>query len=289
MGSTGPGYADTGRAGTAWDVARPARPSRVRGIDMGGFRDRNRGPGPIELRVIPHPSVTLVLEFGDGSLELDVTGGHGRGSFVAGLAPTGVCVRAERIECVEVRLSPLVARNVFGAAPDGSVVTLDELWGPDAARIREQLGESTSWDERFALTDDLLTRRAAVCPSVDPEVAWAWERIIGSRGRVRVEVLAAEIGWSRGRLWSRFRSQIGVPPKYAAKLVRFDNAARRLAAGHGAAQVAAECGYVDQSHLHREVMAFTGRTPRTLAVDDEAAAERLAFANEQTFVQDSRP
>ncbi|MCG5213800.1 hypothetical protein [Streptosporangium sp. KLBMP 9127] len=40
--------------------------------------------------------------------------------------------------------------------------------------------------------------------------------------------------------------------------MRFDHAAHLLAAGHAAASVAAESGYVDQSHLYREVKAFTG-------------------------------
>jgi AraC-like DNA-binding protein len=59
-------------------------------------------------------------------------------------------------------------------------------------------------------------------------------------------------------------------------LTRFDHAAHRLAAGIGAAQVAAESGYADQSHLHREVRTFTGTTPTSvadapwLAVDDIA-------------------
>ena len=52
----------------------------------------------------------------------------------------------------------------------------------------------------------------------------------------------------------------------ASKLVRFDRAVHRLAAGHGAALVAADSGYADQSHLHREVMAFTGVTPAAVAV-----------------------
>jgi hypothetical protein len=50
----------------------------------------------------------------------------------------------------------------------------------------------------------------------------------------------------------------------------------RLVAGEGPAQVAADGGYYDQSHLHRDVMAFTGTTPATvlcepfLTVDDRA-------------------
>ncbi|MFK0238117.1 hypothetical protein [Streptomyces vinaceus] len=37
------------------------------------------------------------------------------------------------------------------------------------------------------------------------------------RGGVGVEQLAAEVGWSRKRLWSRFRSRIGLSRKCAAR------------------------------------------------------------------------
>lgn len=97
--------------------------------------------------------------------------------------------------------------------------------GPAPGRDAAQLAEVPSWPGRFELTDALLTRRYAAGPSVDPEVAWAWYRIIGSRGLVRIDGLAAEVGWSRKRLWYRFRSQLGLPPKRAATPVRFDHAA----------------------------------------------------------------
>ena len=130
------------------------------------------------------------------------------------------------------------------------------------------------------MTDALLARGCQAGPSVDPEVAWAWEQILRSQGQVRVDRLAGEVGWSRKRLWSRFHSQVGLPPKRAATLVRFDHAAHRLAAGEDAARVAADAGYADQSHLHRDVVAFTSATPATvagepwLAVDDVAWPDR---------------
>lgn len=227
--------------------------------------------------MVPHPAITVVLEFGDGKLLLDDGAQHG--SFVAGLAPRGVRIRGESLECVEVRLPPLAAAGLgAGPAELDRTVRLAELWGRDAERLRDQLSETGSWDDRFALVEAAFARRISAVPEADPEVSWAWRQIVRSRGQARVESLAAECGWSRRRLWGRFRAQVGLPPKRAAKLVRFDQAARRLAAGASAAEVAAGCGYTDQSHLHRDVVAFAGVTPGVLAGDPGFAAERSAFA-----------
>jgi AraC-like DNA-binding protein len=271
---------------TVWDVARPARSSRVAGVSMAGFRDR--GMTPAGHRAIPHPGVTLALEFGTGPLIVDdAAGRQQRGSLVAGLGfgPGPVWVRGENFEAVQVRLSPVVARAVLGVSPadlDGAVVALDDLWGREASRIREQLADVSSWEDRFALTDALLARRREAGSPVDPEVAWAWHRIVVSRGLVRVDKLAAELGWSRKRLWSRFYTQIGLPPKRAAKLVRFDHAAHRLVAGDGPARVAADGGYADQPHLHRDVIAFTGVTPATVAGEPWLAVDDIAWTSHET-------
>ncbi|MGH8878183.1 MAG: helix-turn-helix domain-containing protein [Stackebrandtia sp.] len=268
-----------------WDVACPKRPSRVPGVTMAGFRDRGRAPDGH--RLVPYPAVTLALDFGPGPPVVDdATGRRHRGSLVVGLGLSGsVWVRGENLECVQVRLSPLVAGEILGVCPadlDGVMVSLDDLWGREASRIGEQLADVSTWEERFALTDALLARRRAAGPAVDPEVAWAWGRILASRGRARVELLATELGWSRKRLWSRFGAQIGLAPKQAAKLVRFDHAAHRLAAGHGPARVAADGGYADQSHLHRDVMAFTGVTPAIVAGEPWLSVDDVAWTGRET-------
>ena len=246
---------------------------------MAGFRDR--GVSAAGQRALPHPAVSLALEFGAGSLVVaDAAGRRQRGSVVAGLGFGAMWVRGERFEAVQVRLSPLVARAILGASPaefDGAVVPLDAVWGREASLLRERLHAAPSWAERFALTDAMLARRHEARPSPDPEVAWAWRRIVAGRGRVRVDGLAADVGWSRKRLWSRFRSQIGLPPKRAATLVRFDHAVHRLAAGEDVARVAAETGYADQPHLHRDVVAFTGSTPAAMARSPWLAVDDVAW------------
>ncbi|MFC7546067.1 helix-turn-helix domain-containing protein [Plantactinospora sp. GCM10030261] len=259
------------------DVAVPSRPGRVAGVSMAGFR--GRADDPVSLRVVPYPAFTVFIDFGDVELVDDASGARKRDSVVVRMAPGSVRAGGRDVDHLQVRLSPVVAHAALGgSAEQGSaLIALDDLWGRDAERIRERLRAAGSWDERFTVMDAALARRQEAGPAVDPEVSFVWGEMARSRGRARVERLAAEVGWSRRRLWSRFRSQVGLTPKRAAMLIRFDHVAHRLAAGHSAALVAAESGFVDQSHLCRDVMSFTGMTPTEVADAPWLTVDDLAW------------
>lgn len=250
------------------------------GVVMAGFGDPANEFS--DLAMVPHPAVTVIFDLGDQPFVIeDGRGSRQRDRVVAGLAPVRARGRgtARSFECLQVRLSPMVAHAVLGASSElsGAVVTLDDLWGREAVRTQERLRAAGSWQDRFAIAEAALARRLDAGRTVDPEVAFSWGRIVATRGRVRVERLAAETGWSRKRLWSRFRAQIGLTPKRVAQLVRFDHVAHRLAAGHSVARVAAESGYADQSHLHRDVVTFTGMTPAAVAVSPFLALDDVAW------------
>lgn len=261
------------------DVATPSQRFRLPGVAMAGFRART--PDPIEMSVVPFPAVTMFIDFGEALLADDISGQQHRGSVIAGLAPGGALRGAGRdVECLQVRLSPVLAHAVLGTVPGtGAVlVPFDDLWGADAGQLQGNLRAAASWDERFAIAEAALGRRYEAGRGADPEVAVAWRQMVRHAGVVRVDELAAGTGWSRKRLWARFRSQVGVTPKSAARLIRFDRAAHRLAAGDGPAVVAAETGYADQSHLNREVMGFTGLTPASVATAPWLAVDPVAWA-----------
>ena len=245
---------------------------------MAGFRQRI--PALVDIAMIAHPSVTLIVDLSEaGGIVYDAHGQRQRGSFVAGLLPGQLRAGGWSGECLQIRLSPVAAAAVLGASAEltGTVAALDDVWVRDAGQVEERLRAATSWDERFTIAAEVLRRRLGARPSVDPEVAYSWRRTVMSRGQLRVDGLADEVGWGRKRLWSRFRSQIGLPPKRAAQLVRFDHAAHLLAAGHAVASVAAQSGYVDQSHLHRETKAIAGVTPTAVATAPWLAIDDVAW------------
>jgi AraC-like DNA-binding protein len=250
---------------------------------MAGFR--HRAPALVDIAMVAHPSVTLIVDLSEGAgVVYDTHGRHERGSVVIGLLPGDLRATASGVgECLQIRLEPAAAAAVLGASTElsGTVVSLEDVWGRDAGRAEDRLRAAASWDERFTIAVDILRRRLGARPPVDPEVAYTWRRTLTSRGWVRVDGLADEVGWSRKRLWSRFRSQLGVTPKRAAQLVRFDHAAHLLAAGLAPASVASESGYVDQSHLHREVKTFTGLTPTAVAAAPWLAIDDVAWPDRQ--------
>ncbi|MFB6824289.1 helix-turn-helix domain-containing protein [Streptomyces virginiae] len=249
-----------------WEVARPLGGTSLDGVRIAGFRDLT-GSG-LDMRVLPQPAVIVVIGLGPDPVTVESAQGHRPlDGLVASLSPGPARIHGEGVECVEVALSPPAAYTLLGVSPlelDGSIIGLDDLWGRHARLLREQLADTASWQERLTLTDDFLRRRAEGAPPMAVEVAAAWDAIVAGRGQVRIDDLATSCGWSRKRLWARFSAQVGLTPKRAAMLVRFDHAARALLAGERAGHVAAACGYADQPHLHRDVQALAGCTPGAL-------------------------
>nr|WP_232542420.1 helix-turn-helix transcriptional regulator [Nocardia bovistercoris] len=79
---------------------------------------------------------------------------------------------------------------------------------------------------------------------------------------MRIGDLSVTLGLSPKRLTALFDDEVGLSPKAYARIRRLHFALRELRTGRlPAAVVAAEAGYFDQAHLHRDLRAFTALTP----------------------------
>jgi AraC-like DNA-binding protein len=168
---------------------------------------------------------------------------------------------------IQVALSPLGARALLGL-PAGELASTDVdaacVLGPFAAELRERVCAARGWPARFRILDEMFARRADPGLVPAPEVRFAWQRLCATGGTVSPAALAEETGWSGRYLSRRFGIEIGLSPKVAARVARFDRARQRLQATGGTlalAELALECGYYDQAHLSREFSAFAGVPP----------------------------
>ncbi|MEV0623393.1 helix-turn-helix domain-containing protein [Nonomuraea sp. NPDC050404] len=238
-------------------------------------------------------SVSLILKICDSPQRPPafVNGGHDR--FVT---IEGTCAPSY----LEVRLAPLGAYTILGVPTSevsARLADLSELLGSDSDRLLEQVRAAPSWDRRFQLVDHYLLRRAQDGPRPAVEVAFAWKQLLASRGTAAIRTIAADVGWSHKHLIAKFRQQVGLPPKTAARLVRFNRLLACLdrSAPPAWQQIAAECGYADQAHLARDFREFTGTTP-TSFVDGSRPLDRAHDVRDhfvplplQALATDTRP
>jgi AraC-like DNA-binding protein len=259
----------------------PRRPAAgLRSFVAGYTGYRQTGLDPAVHRGLPSPYLTLIFTLDE---PLVIAGhpdpGQPAGSYetlIGGLHTSPALITHQgRQSGIQVALSPLGARALLGV-PAGELASLDlegaDVLGGLAAQIQQRLLACLTWPERFAVLDDLLLARAGAGAGggqaeVSAEVECAWRMLLRSGGRASVQRLATETGWSDRHLRTQFRAEIGLAPKAAARVVRFDRA-RRLLLGQARAggrprlaELAACGGYYDQAHLDREFGALAGCPP----------------------------
>jgi AraC-like DNA-binding protein len=100
----------------------------------------------------------------------------------------------------------------------------------------------------------------------DPALRRACELVGDDLARnVGLSEVAAAAGVSRHRLTRLFRAAYGLPPHRFVLAQRIRVARRLLERGAAPAEVAAQTGFFDQSHLHRHFTRTLGMTPAAYA------------------------
>ena len=278
--------------------ARTAAPApQLAGLASHYSGDRHEGLAPGTHLGLPSATLTVVLSLG-APLKIAVMPDRSKPPARFRALAAGLHLRPAVIahdgnqHTVSIELTPAGSRALLGVPPGelaGAVVDLDDLLGPLAHELLERLADATTWQACFAELDAVLVRRAAAANEGDRTMAVAWRRIVESGGTVRIADLAAETGYSRRQLSTRFRREYGLTAKQATRVVRFERSwlmlrrlerMRRSSEGGPRpllADVASRCGYYDQAHLAREWNELAGCPPSSWL-----AAEELPFLQDRS-------
>ena len=219
---------------------------------------------------LPSSCVDLIISLGHPVEVVKMPNSRQRPStliaFVSGLQDGPAIVRQDgNAFGLHVFIKPLGVRAILGvASAEAASLVLDlfDIWGNRAEGLVEALLGVDTWHQRFAILDrEFASKLNAANPQ--PEISWSWERLAKSHGSVPVQQLADEIGYSRRHFSERFRDAIGVAPKMAARVFRFERACRLIADRRlNLAQVGITCGYYDQAHMTREWHSLAGCSPK---------------------------
>lgn len=224
--------------GGSWEFAPASphprlRPALIsyRGVRIAVDRPRRRLEAPIG-------AATLLLGF-EGPVRISRAGRATSTLVSVYCGPTTTPALGEhggRVSGIEVLMAPWAGFTLFGT-PQYEVadrtVDPDELPHALDGRVGElsaALASLPTWEDRFGLLDDVFARWWAAGTPCSARVVRAWSELVRTGGTMPVRRLAEEVGWSVRHLENRFREQIGIGPKAAARVLRLQRARRLLAA-----------------------------------------------------------
>jgi AraC-like DNA-binding protein len=208
-------------------------------------------PGPLEVRV----PFTDVWYSGLHQGPIDTEAPHGNALLGVAFSARGSF--------------PWMGERMDGLAD--RIIALADALGDGALALRERLLNTAPLEQRFKIVERWLLTRLKPRAIIHPAVRWAVDRIAATGGKVAIEDLATQTGFTRKHLGNLFQQQVGLSPKALARVHRFRGALDLLTRAQGEvpwAALAEQCGFYDQSHLINEFRRFTGFSPVELARRD---------------------
>lgn len=261
---------------------RRPRPPLNQHIDFFGYWSHD-GEVSDRSRALPRGAATVVIDVG-GRERVDFYSADGttrvpaEPAFLTGPGTLSYVTRIDPGEAVlTIHFRPGGALPFFGiplADLENSCVNLTDLWGADAALLRERLIATPAWPRRIEIVEDFLLARLRPTPLTLMPVLHVAEH----QPSLRVSEAAELTGLSPKRLIATFRHEIGLTPKAYLRVRRLQSALRLLDAGTGdGADVAATLGYFDQPHFVREFRGFTSVTPTQYALRRSALPSHVGL------------
>jgi len=148
-------------------------------------------------------------------------------------------------------VSELAHRNY-----DGALISrlFSKLWG--------QLAECVTFSQRVRVIEKALLSLATSALPMEPMIDMA-ERVFSLRGQVRISELALQTGVGLRQFERRFSQSIGMPPKFYARVARFQSAldAKIAQPNRSWLEIAHDLDYHDQMHMIRDFQLLGGGTP----------------------------
>ena len=139
------------------------------------------------------------------------------------------------------------------------------LFGLD--NVPERIGRG----DVFERLDDVLERHVARRQPARARIDDVVSLIEAAHGTARIDAAAACFGRSRRQFERAFLSTVGVPAKFFSQVARFRRAAALIAHSPlSLADIAAESGYADQSHMNHEFKRLADLSPAAYARSDVA-------------------
>jgi len=271
---------------TDYDRMKPI--AALRGIvESLWVQDASAGQIESQSSVLPTGTVEILFHYGDRFVHIEGDARHSvPRSYITGQRTRSVTpVSTGCTGIVIASLYPWALGRLFGgAAPDltDGYTDLKLLLPVDTVtKMEDQLQEVTR-QQRIESLQCFLLALLQDAPA-NPRVETAVRLLASAPWLPHIDRLAHRLGLSERHFRRLFTSEVGISPKLFHRIMRFQRTMQYRTAELPWSRVAAVCGYADQAHLIREVVEFSGRTPRQVPSAGSAVDEVFNGAEVSDF------
>ncbi|ASA23306.1 helix-turn-helix transcriptional regulator [Paenibacillus donghaensis] len=181
----------------------------------------------------------------------------------------GFFVRSE-CEYMVIRFLPGYAEHFFqyptGEFSELEIPVQDVL--PHAAELLERVVEKNTFHERVQAFEEFYGRYIRNKLEIPRLIEYLTDQIICTHGKLHVNDLSQDTGYSSRYLIKVFERYIGASPKLFSRIIRFQYVLKSLESKHykETLEQISELGYFDQNHFIKEFKEFSLTTPKKYAM-----------------------
>jgi AraC-like DNA-binding protein len=147
---------------------------------------------------------------------------------------------------------------------NNNIIPLEAFLGIRTREFKERVLSAPADEDKIKVVDDFFLSLIRQLPVAYRScIEYAQNRLLENNGLLNIDSLSSQSNISRRSLERYFSDNVGMPPKYFARVLRFNYAfsLKRANPALDWFDIIYDCGYFDQTHFIKDFKHFTGEPP----------------------------
>jgi len=225
--------------------------------------------------IVPDGRAKILIPY-KNSLSVDIDGSttytKEHEIFLTGIQtnPRTICSSITDTGTIGVELTPKGLYHFFDLSMHeitDRLYSFEHLFGIRGVSLQNRIADIESPGGKIAFLQNALMELLQRNPKYYALLDYTIDLITQSHGRIRIQELAAQTGYSKRYLDMLFKERVGLSPKSLASILRFQfyyqSWTQKIASALSSDGLSS--GYYNQSHSIKEFKRFTGYSPQKYA------------------------
>lgn len=222
---------------------------------------------PVQQKIIPDGFPEVIFHFGD-TYRINISGewtAQSRSLLAGQIKKHFFLENTGRSDMIGIKFQPAAISRLFHASMDAftdRVADLEEALGEVAVPWKVIAFSAEASEKKVEALEHFIREAVKQVKTETPLVDGSLSEIFSSHGMCSVSDLAQKAGVSERYLEQQFKKQVGLSPKFYARIIRFSRIFQLVQEENPVwSDLVYGAGFYDQSHFIRNFKSFTGEDP----------------------------